>query len=145
MKGPGLQIDERTIATTRKICTRLYLLTIFALWLDVCWRQFIAGQPLSEFIDLAALMTVNVILFVGAVLVYGGVAVPKIRASAVAMLYCVCVSVGTVLTIVKYHLSSAREILWKLVLVAAIAGVVVLLYIAAAYRGARKANRQIEE
>jgi len=90
-------------------------------------------------------MTVNVILFVGAVLVYGGVAVPKIRASAVAMLYCVCVSVGTVLTIVKYHLSSAREILWKLVLVAAIAGVVVLLYIAAAYRGARKANRQIEE
>jgi len=49
MKGPGLQIDERTVATTRKICTRLYLLTIFVLWLDVCWRAFVMDQPISEF------------------------------------------------------------------------------------------------
>ena len=145
MKGPGLQIDERTVSTSRKICTRLYLLTIAALWLDVCWRQFISGQPLEQFIDLAALMTANVILFIGAALYYGGLAVPKIRAAAVATLYCVCVAVGTAFTILKYHLSSAYEILWKIVLVAAIAGVVLLLYLAAVYLGARRADRQIEE
>ena len=145
MKGPGLQIDERTRTIARKICTWLYLLTIFVLWLDVCWRQFIVGQPLSEFFDLAALMTANVILFIGAVLYYGGISVPKIRASAVVTLYCVCVAVGTVFTIVKYHMSSAGEIFWRLILVAAIAGVVILLYVAAAYWGTRKANRRIEE
>jgi len=53
MKGPRLQIDERNVTTTRKICTRLYLVTIGALWLDVFWRQFVLRQPLSEFGDLA--------------------------------------------------------------------------------------------
>jgi hypothetical protein len=145
MKGPGLQTDERTKATTRKICTWLYLLTIFVLWLDVCWRHFIAGQRLSEFADLAGLMTANVILFVGAVIYYGGISIPKIRASAIVILYCVCVAVGAVFTIIKYRMNSAGEIFWKLVLVAAIAGVVILLYVAAAYWGTRKANRQLEE
>jgi hypothetical protein len=145
MKGPGLQTDERTVATTRKICTRLYLLTMFALWLDVCWRQFILGQPLSEFIDLAALTAANIFLFVGAVLVCGGVAVRKIRASAVMLFYGVCVAAGAVLTILKYQLNSVREILLRILLVAAVSGVVVILYVAAAYWSARKANRQIEE
>ena len=145
MKGPGLQIDERNVATTRKICTRLYLLTIAALWLDVCWRQFIMNQPLEEFLDLAALMTANVVLFIGAILYYGGVTVPRIRASAVAVFYFVCVAAGTAFTIYRYHLSSASEILWKLILVAAIAGLVVVLYVVAAYVGTRKTEREIGE
>jgi|WetSurMetagenome_2_1015567.scaffolds.fasta_scaffold712349_2 hypothetical protein len=145
MKGPGLQTDERTVSISRKICTRLYFLTIAALWLDVCWRQFISGQPLEEFIDLAVLMTANVIFVIGAMLYYGGIAVPKIRASAVVMLYCVCVAVGTGFTIYKYHMGSAREILFKVVLISAITGVVVLLYVVAAYLGSRKADRKIEE
>lgn len=145
MKGPGLQIDERTVATTRKICTRLYLLTISALWVDVCWRQFIAGQPLAEFADLAALMTANVILFVGAVLYYGGVSIPKIRPWTVAALYLICVAVGIALTYRTYHSGSTAEILWRLLLVAGIAGIVVLLYVLAAYWGARKAAKEIEE
>ncbi len=145
MKGPGLQTDERSVSITRKIGTTLYLLTIAALWLDVCWRQFISGQPLEQFIDLAALMTANVILFIGAALYHGGIFVPKIRASAVATLYCVCVAVGTVFTIFRYHLNSAREILFKVVLIAAITGVVVLFYVAAAYCGAKRADRQMEE
>ena len=145
MKGPGLQIDERTVKTTRKICTRLYLLTIFALWLDVCWRQFVVNQPLSEFLDLAVLMTANIVLVIGAILYYGGVAVPQIRASAVAILYIVCVATGTMFTIYKYHLSSISEILWKLVLVAAIAGLIVILYVIAAYLGTKKTDRQIGE
>ncbi len=145
MRSPGLQIDERTVATTRKICTRLYLLTIFVLWIDVCWRHFIIGQPLTEFMDLAALTTVNIFLCVGAILIGGGVTVRKIRASAVVLLYGVCVVTGTVLTILKYHLSSIRQIVLRILLVAAVSGVVVLLYVGVAYWSARKANRQIEE
>jgi len=145
MKGPGLQVDERSAGIMRKICTRLYLFTIAALWLDVCWRQFILNQPLSEFLDLAVLMTANVLLAIGAVLYYGGVTVPVIRTSAVAALYVVCVTVGTVATIYKYRPVSAREILWKLVLIAAISGLIVVLYIIAAYLSARKAAREIDE
>ena len=145
MKGPGLQIDERTVATTRKICTRLYLLTILALWLDVCWRHFVVNQPLSEFLDLAALMTPNIVLVIGAILYCGGVTVPKIRASAVGVLYIVCVATGTIFMTYKYHLSSISEILWKLVLVSAIAGLIVILYVIAAYLGTKRTDRQIGE
>jgi len=145
MKGPGLQIDERSTTITRKICTRLYLLTITVLWLDVCWRQFVMNQPLSAFSDLAALMAVKILLFIGAILYYGGVTVPKIRASAVALLYIACVLVGAAFTIYKYHLSSIGDILWRLVLVAAIAGLVVLLYVIAAYLGTKKTDREIED
>jgi hypothetical protein len=145
MKGPRLQIDERNVTTTRKICTRLYLVTIAALWLDVLWRQFILRQPLSEFGDLAALMTANVILFIGAILYYGGVTLPRIRASVVAVFYLVCVAIGTAFTAYQYQLSSIGEILGRLILVAAIAGFVVVLYIVVAYLGARKTDREIEE
>lgn len=145
MKSPGLQIDERNVATTRKICTRLYLLTVAVLWLDVCWRQFILKQPLNEFGDLAALLTANVILFIGAILYCGGVTVPKIHASAVAVLYLICVAVGMAFTVYRYHTTSTGEVLWKLVLVAAIAGVVVLLYAVAAYLGTKKTDREIED
>ncbi len=145
MKGPRIQIDECNVTTTRKICTRLYLVTIAALWLDVFWRQFILRQPLSEFGDLAALMAANVVLFIGAILYYGGVTLPRIRASVVAVFYLVCVAIGTAFTAYRYHLSSIGEILGRLVLVAAIAGFVVVLYIVVAYLGARKTDREIEE
>jgi hypothetical protein len=145
MKGPKLQIDERNVTTTRKICTRLYMATIGTLWLDVLWRQFILRQPLSEFGDLAALMTANVIMFIGAILYYGGVTLPKIRISVAVGFYLVCVVVGTAFTAYRYNLSSVGEILGKLVLVAAIAGCVVVLYIFVAYLGSRKTDRELEE
>ena len=145
MKGPGLQIDERNVSVTRKICTRLYLLTITVLWLDVCWRQFVMNQPLVEFLDLAALMTANVILFIGAILYYGGVTVPRIRASAIAVLYLVCVAIGTAFTVYKYHLKSPGEIAWRILLVGAIAGLVVLLYVLLAYIRTKRLDREIGE
>jgi hypothetical protein len=90
-------------------------------------------------------MAANVILFIGTLLFYGGVTVPKMRASAVAVLYVVCVAVGTAFTVYRYHLSSAGEILGKVLLVAAVAGLVVVLYVIAAYLGARKIDREISE
>jgi hypothetical protein len=145
MKGPGLQIDERSVAVTRKICTILYLMTIMVLWLDVLWRQFLLKQSLSEFWDLAALMTANVILFVASLLYFGGIALPKIRVSAVAFLYVVCVVVGTGATAYRYRLHSISEILGRMIIVASISGVVVVLYILVAYLGRKKIDEEISE
>jgi hypothetical protein len=145
VKGPGLQIDERNVTITRKICTRLYLLTVAALWLDVCWRQFFAGQPLGEFIDLAVLMTVNVVLFIGAILFYGGVTMPRIRISAIAVFYLVCVATGAAFTVYKYRHSSIGEIVSNILLIAAISGLFVLLYAVLAYLGAKKTDREAGE
>jgi hypothetical protein len=100
---------------------------------------------MSAFADLALLMAANVILFIGTMLYRGGVTVTRIRASTVAVLYFVCVAVGTAFTAYRYQLSSLGEILWKLVLVAAIAGLVVVIYVIAAYFGARKVDREIGE
>jgi hypothetical protein len=145
MKGPVIQIDERNAAITRRICTWLYLLTVAALWLDVCWRQFFLSQPLDEFIDLAVLMTANVILFIGAILFCGGVTMPRIRASMVAVFYLVCVAAGAAFTVYKYRQISTGEIAAKILLIAAIAGFVVLLYAVLAYLGTKKTDREAEE
>jgi hypothetical protein len=145
VKSPGLQVDERNVAITRKICTRLYLITVAALWLDVCWRQFIVKQPLGEFIDLAVLMTANVILFIGAILFYGGVTMPRIRTSAVAVFYLVCIAVGAAFTVFKYRLSPIGEVIERILLIAAIAGLVVLLYAVLAHLGAKKTDREAGE
>ena len=144
-KEPGIQMDERNVSQAHKICARLYLLTIALLWLDVFWRQFVLGQPLARFWDLAALMTANVLLLIAALLYYGGVTVPKMRASTTAVLYGVCVAVGTLVTAYRYQLRTASEILGKLVVVAAVAGLIVILYAVAAYLGARRTEREISE
>ena len=145
MKGPGLQIDERSVAITRRICTILYMITIVALWIDVLLRQFLLKQPLSKFWDLASLMTANVILFVGFLLYFGGVAVPKIRISAVAFLYITCVVIGTGATAYKYRLHSISEILMKMIIVASISAVVVVIYVIVAYLGRKKIDEESAE
>jgi len=63
----------------------------------------------------------------------------------VAVLYIVCVAAGTIFTIYKSHPNSISEILWKIVLVAAIAGLIVILYVIAAYLGNKSTDRQIGE
>jgi hypothetical protein len=144
MKKPVLQVDERNVARTRKICTRLYLFTIAALWLDVFWRQIVLHQSLAEFWDLAALMTANIILFIGAVLYFGGVTVPKIRASLVVSIYLGCVAIGTGIIVYQNQMNFSREVFARLLVVAAIAGIIIILYVIAASLGARRTDREID-
>ena len=141
MKSSNLQVDERSALVFRKICTRMYLITIIALWLDVLYRFFWLDQPVTGFLDIAALLTINVVFAIGAILYFGGVTIPRFRASFVAIFYVFSVVGGTAFWLAKDSTAFAA----KLLIVAAISGILILLYLLAAYLGTRTVDKDLED
>lgn len=141
MKHSNLQVDERSAAIFRNVCTRMYLATIGVLWLDVLYRQVWLGQPVTAFVDIAVLLIANVVLAIAAILYLGGVVIPKIRASFIAIFYAVAVAAGTGVWLLK----DSTAALAKLLTVASIAGVLILLYLLAAYWGTRAVNKKLQD
>ena len=106
-------------------------------------RELVLGLPVSGYNDIAMIFTVNVLLFIGAVLYHGGVIVPRIRAARPAAIYAMAVVAGTAFTAVKYGVTSFSAILGHLKIVASILGVMVAVYALLAYAGNRKTERRI--
>jgi hypothetical protein len=141
MKHSSLQVDERSAIVFSKVCTRLYLATIGVLWLDVLYRQLRLRQPITEFFDIAILLTANVVLAIAAILYLGGVTIPKFRVSLVAGFYAISVIAGTAFWLAK----DPTAVLGKLLIVASISGVLILLYLLAAHLGIKAADKHLEE
>lgn len=138
-------MDERTVSVVQRTCTVLYFLTIAALGIDLIVRQFVLGLPVSGYNDLAMIFTANVLMFIGVVLYFGGVTVPRIRATWLAAIYALGVAVGTAFTALKYGTTSLDGVLGHLRIVASILGVMVAVYAVLAYAGNRKIERRITE
>ena len=141
MKYSRLQVDERSAAIFGKVCTRMYLATIGVLWLDVLYRQLWLGQPVKAFWDIAVLLIFNVVLAIAAILYFGGVTLPKIRASLIVAFYAIVVVVGTGFWLLKDPSAG-----WaKFLTVASISVVLILLYLLAAYWGIRAVDKKLED
>jgi hypothetical protein len=145
MKRPGLQTDERSASIFQKVCTALYIVTVVTLWLDVLYRQLWLRQAVTEFLDLALILTFNVVLSIAAILYAGGISIPKIHASLVALFYGVCVVAGTLFWIVKDPDGSQVRPLAKLLIIASTAAIFVLLYLLAAWLGTRNAGKELDD
>jgi hypothetical protein len=144
MKQPGLQVDERSASIFRRVCTRMYLTTIAILWLDVLYRQLRLHQPAAEFIDIALVLVANVVAAIGAILYFGGVTIPRFRASVVAFFYVVCVAAGTAFWVLKDPADAAGTVLSKLLIVAATSAIVIVLYLLAAYLGTKRLDKELD-
>jgi len=145
VKKPGLQVDERSASIFRKVCTRMYLATIALLWLDVIYRQLWLRQPVTEFIDIALVLIVNVVVAIGAILYFGGVAIPRFRASIVAFFYVICVVAGTAFWILKDPSGSTGAAFGKLLIVASASAILILLYLLAAYLGTKRLDKDLDD
>ncbi|HZT32078.1 MAG TPA: hypothetical protein VFA33_19475 [Bryobacteraceae bacterium] len=143
MKGPGFGMDERTRSIVQRVCAVLYVLSMAALWIDLVVREFVLGLPVSGYDDIAMIFTANVLLFIGAVLYYGVVIVPRIRPVKLAAIYGVMVLLGTAFAAVKHGSTSVYAILGHLRIVAAILGIMAAAYALLAYVGHRKIERRI--
>ena len=141
MRHSNLQVDERSAAIFSKACTRMYLATIGALWLDVLYRQIWLGQPVTAFLDIAILLVANVVLAIAAILYFGGVIMPRIRTSFIVLFYVIAVTVGTGFWLLK----DPTGVWAKLLTVASISVVLILLYLLAAYWGIRAVNKKLED
>jgi hypothetical protein len=145
MKGRLFEIDERSQSIIRRIGAGLYFLTIAALWVDIFYRHFILKQPISQFQDIAAIMTANVLLFVAAVLYYGGVTIRRVRPLVVLLVYAVFVAAGTAFTAVRQGITSPGALFGQFIIVAAICAILVILYLIAIYLGSRKVEKELDE
>ncbi len=123
----------------------MYVATIALLWLDFFYRQVWLRQPITEILDIALILIANVAFAIGAIVYSGGIIIPKFRASVVAIFYVTCVVAGTSFWILKDSDSSVAGALGKLVVVACLSAIFVLFYLLAAYIGARKLDKELDE
>jgi hypothetical protein len=123
----------------------MYLATICVLWLDVLYRQLWLHQPVTQFMDTALVLTANVVLAIAVVLYFGGVSIPRFRASLVALFYAVCVIAGSAFWLAKDPPDSFAALAGRILIVASLSGILIVLYLLAAYLGIRKTERDLEE
>ena len=150
MRRPPLSFDEREMNVFRNICTVMYLITLFALMGIQLYRQFVLNQPQKEWDDIAMLITINVIVVLGAVLYLTGAVNPKkVKRGYLIAGYMGFVVLGFAFTIFKYTVLLGQRVglaqVWDYLLtVIVISGILVLAWGLLAYLGSRRIDKQIE-
>ena len=148
-KKSFLNMDERNRQIAQRIMSIMYLLTILAMQGIVLYRQFALGQELSEFEDIAIIMTVNTLFLVSALLYFGAIPVRKLKVKSILLIYLLLVVLGSLFTIVKYNLIagsglSFSQLFDKLIIVYAVTGIILLFFILFSILGKRKMERELE-
>ncbi len=144
MNKQGLPFDERNRAVIAKICTILYVLTVYFLMGDILYRQFALHQTPDQFEDIAALTTGNVLLFIALALFWGGVNVGRFALGKILTGYILFVILGIAFTALKYGVWSLEFILAKAVIVVSISAALLTMGLTVAFWGKRRIERDSE-
>lgn len=142
--------DERELNIFRNVCTSMYLVTIGALIGMQLFRQFKLGQPSEAWNDIAMVITINVVVLLGAVLYLTGAVNPKnIKRRYLLAGYVGFVLVGLAWTIFKYAVLLDQEVSLEQVgeylrLIVVISGILGLTWGVLALIGNRRIERKIE-
>ena len=140
--------DERELDTFRKICTTMYIITIFVLVGIVSYRQFVLGQSHQQWDDIAMLMSINVIVVLGVFLYLTG-SINPIKIRYLVAGYVVFVLFGFAFTLFKYAFLEGLHVdlafaFDKLKTILAISGLLVLAWGLLAYFGNRRLEQKIK-
>jgi hypothetical protein len=150
MTKKPFKLDERDLNIFRKICTTLYLITIFTLMGIISYRQFVLLQPSEEWNDIAMLMTINILATLGAYFYITGVVdIKKFKLRQVLIGFAGFVAIGIAFTITKYAVILGQDLSWGdvwdiLWIVIKISGPLALGLVLLAYLGSRRIEKQIE-
>lgn len=150
MRNKNLKLDERDLVVFRKVCTVLYLITLYSMIGVLLYRQFVLHQPNSEWNDIAILVTINVFAFLGALLfIGGGVRLQNIKVRHLVFGFAGFVAIGFAFTLFKYGVLLGQELklgeVWGyLYLIVRISALIALGLGVLAYLGNRRIERQIE-
>jgi hypothetical protein len=150
MTKKPFKLDERDLNIFRKICTALYLMTIFSLMGIVSYRQFVLRQPNEAWNDIAMLMTINILATLGAYLYITGVVdIRKFKLRHVVIGFGSFVAFGLGFTIIKYAVILDQDLSWVdlqqiLWIVIKISAILALGLAVLAYLGNRRIEKQLE-
>ena len=148
-KGPS-KLDERDLDILRRICTTMYIITMYALMGVQLYRQFVLHQAIEEHEDIAVIIAFNVIVFLGSLLyISGGVDPRKMKVRWIVAGYAGFVLLGFAFTVFKYRILLGQELGLTQVLdyfftVVKVSGLLALPLGLIAYLGSRRVEKQIE-
>lgn len=143
-------MDERNKEVAMKIMSVMYLLTILALQGVIIYRQLALGQDIRDFEDFAAIMVVNTIFLVSALLYFGAIPIQKIKIRYLIGIYLLMIVLGSLFTYLKYRVfmnqtMTFQQLFDKLIIIFAITGLLLLFFILFAYLGKRKLEKELED
>ncbi len=148
-KGP-FRLDERDLDILRRICTTMYIITMYALMGVQLYRQFVLHQAIEEHEDIAVIIAFNVIVFLGSLLyIRGGVDRRKMKLRWVLAGYGGFVLLGFAFTVFKYRILLGQELGLTQVVdyfftVVKVSGLLALVLGLLVYLGSRRIEKQIE-
>ena len=142
-------MDERNKQIAYKVISRLYFLTIIAMQGIVLYRQFALGQELSDFEDIAIIMTINSIFLVSALLYFGAIQIRRLSVKSILLIYLVFVILGSLFTYAKYNIFqspglSFAQLFNKLIIIVTILGLMIGFWIILSILGKKRIDKELE-
>ncbi len=150
MRNKPFKMDERDLDIFRKVCTVMYLITVYSLIGVLFYRQFVLHQSNNEWNDIAMIVTINVFVFLGALLfIGGGVRLKNIKLRHLVVGFTGFVMLGFAFTLFKYGVLLGQDLNWGdvwgyLSIIVRISALIALGLGVIAYLGNRRIEKQIE-
>jgi len=142
-------MDERNKLIAYKVATIMYLLTILAMQGIVIYRQFALGQDISDFEDIAIIMTINSLFLISALLYFGAIQIRRLKIKSILLIYIIMVIFGSIFTYVKYNVFQSpglttEQLLHKLIIIASIIGIILGCWILLSLLGKKRIDKELE-
>ncbi len=144
-----LNMDERNKQIAYKVIAVMYFLTIIALQGIVIYRQFILGQNIYDFEDIAVIMVINSLFLISALLYYGAIPIRKLKVKSILLIYVVFVALGSFFTYAKYNIFqspglSFEQLFNKLIIIVTIIGLIMGFWILLSLLGKKRIDKELE-
>jgi len=149
-KKPIFNMDERNKQLALSISTVMYLFTLISLGAVLLYRQFVLKQDVSNFEDIAIIMTVNALFLLSAFFYFGVFSLKKLKIKTILIVYLGFVLLGSAFTYVKYNILESEgltmvEMFDKIIIVVSITGLISLFFIVLTILGKKRLEKEIEE
>ena len=143
-------MDERNKLIAYKVIAIMYFLTIIAIQGIVLYRQFILGQNIRDFEDIAVILTVNSLFLISALLFFGAIPIQKLRVKSILLIYAAIAIAGSLFTYFKYNIFqdsglSLNQMMNKIFIIMAISAIILFFFIIFSILGKRKLDRELED
>ena len=143
-------MDERNKQVAYRIIAIMYFLTKLSMQGIVLYRQFVLGQEMSDFEDIAIIMTINSLFLISALLYFGAIPIRKLKIKTLLLIYLLFVVMGSAFTYVKYNVFqspglSFKQLFDKLIIVFAIIGIMMFFFVLFSILGKRRLDKEIED
>jgi predicted permease len=144
------KLDERERNVFRNLITVFYFITLAVLIGMQLYRQFVLGQPLEQWNDIALLITFNAIFLLGGWLYLSGtINLKKTKTRYIVIGYAAFVLFGLLFTIFKYAVLLDQDVglaqVWDyMLIILPITAVLVIGWGLLGYLGHRRMEKQLE-